>query len=149
MKIRKALSVVAFALTGLAARTFLRRRRRAVARRRKHRQELGKLLAETSLVLRSLERELTFASNPPGSVMGSRRPKNTLSELAELRAQLAATSIKALELQEQTGLLIYLKVKSHLADLAAVEAEASVLAKEIEAFASRVRSARDSGERLP
>jgi hypothetical protein len=149
MKIRKALSVVALALTGLAARAFLRRRRRAVAELRQRRKELGKLLIETSLVLRNLERELTFASNPPGSAMGSKKPTSTLSELTALRAQVAATSIKSLELQERVGFLMYLQVKSHLADLSAVEAEASALADEIEAFASRVRSARDAGERLP
>jgi hypothetical protein len=149
MKIRKALSFVALALTGLAAKAFLRRRRRAVAELRQRRQELGRLLTGTSLVLRNLERELTFASNPPGSAMCSKKPTSTLSELAALRAQVAATSIKSLELQEGVGFLMYLQVKSHLADLSAVEAEASALADEIQAFASRVRSARDAGERLP
>jgi hypothetical protein len=149
MKIRKALSVVALALTGLAAKAFLRRRRRAVAELRQRRQELGNRLTDASLVLRNLERELTFASNPPGSAIGSKKPTSTLSELAALRTQVAATSIKSLELQDRVGFLMYLQVKSHLAEISAVEAEASALADEIEAFASRVRSARDAGERLP
>jgi hypothetical protein len=148
MKIRSVLSVAALALSGLAAKAFLRRRR-AVADLRKRRQELGKLISEASLAVRNLERELTFASNPPGSAAGSSKPTATLAELAEKRIRAGTISSRSLELQAQIGLLEYLQVKALSARLSTVEAEAAALAEYVEAFKTRVRSARDSGARLP
>jgi hypothetical protein len=148
MKFRKALSVVAITLTGLAAKAFFRRRR-AVADLRKRRQELGKLISEASLTARNLERELTFASNPPGSSAGGTKPTATLAELAEKRTRAGTISSRSLVLQAQIGLLEYLQIKALSARLSTVEAEAKALAEDIEAFKSRVRSARDSGARLP
>lgn len=148
MKFRKALTVIAVALTGLAATAFLRRRR-AVADLRKRRQELGKVLSEVGLVLRNLERELTFASNPPGNSAGSTKPTATLADLAALRGRAGTISSQSLELPVQTGLLLYLQVKALLRRVSAIEAEATALSEEVEVFRSRVRAARDSGDRLP
>jgi hypothetical protein len=147
MKIRSVLSVAALALSGLAAKAILRRRR-AVADLRKRRQELGRLISEASLTVRNLERELTFASNPPGSAAGSGKPTATLAELAEKRTRAGTISSRSLELQAQIGLLEYLQVKALSARLSTVEAEAAALAEDVEAFKTRVRTARDSGARL-
>jgi hypothetical protein len=147
MKFRRVLSVVAVALTGLAAKAF-RRRRRLVVDLRQRMEKVSDLLAKASLVLRALERELTFASNPPGSVTGS-KPISTLAELVSFRDRAGAIRSRSLELPTQSGLLVYVQIKAVLTEFSAIEADAATLSQDVEAFSSSVRSARNAGERLP
>jgi hypothetical protein len=147
MKFRRVLSVVAVALTGLAAEGF-RRRRRLIVDLRQRMERVSDLLATASLALRTLERELTFASNPPGSVTGI-KPIATLAELVSFRDRAGAISSRSLELPTQSGLLVYLQIKAVLTKFRAIEADAATLSQDVEAFSAKVRSARRAGERLP
>jgi hypothetical protein len=147
MSLRTVISVVAVALTGLAARAF-RRRRRMVLKLLKRRAVLTEMVTEADYVLRKVQRELTYGSNPPGS--GSKKkPTATLVEVAILRARVTEVRGRMDDLQTYQGLMRHLQVKKSLGKLSPIHAEATKVAKEVQAFGLRVSCAREAGEILP
>lgn len=148
MIIRKALSIFDMAFTGFAAKR-LRGQRRHLADQRKRGRNLSELLCAAIATLRSIDRELTFGCNPPGSGKGSVSPKATLSEMVALRDRSEQLKSRSADLPPQTGAIAYIQIKAALAETAAVEADVVAFSNDVNVFRSRVRLARDSGERLP
>lgn len=147
MSLRTVISVVAVALTGLAARAF-RRRHRMVLKLLKRRANVTEVMLDADYVLRKVERELTYGSNPPGS--GSKKkPVATLAEVASLRDRVAEVRASLDGLQTYQGLMRHLQVKKSLGKLAPIHAEATKAAKEVQAFGLRVSCAREAGDVLP